>query len=235
MDNDNLKIIRAWLVHGYTALGLAAAFFAIRSLLAGNPRAVFLWQAVALFIDATDGPLARRWEVKRWTPTFNGRKLDDITDYINYTLIPVLFVYQFQLLQGTGTLVLPVVLIASAYGFCQEQAKTVDGYFTGFPSYWNILVFYLALLAPPPWLSTLALGVFAALVFLPIKYVTWHSPRVGRLTLILSLVWFASLGFLLLTFDNAPRWWALVSLLYPVYHFGVSIYASFTSNQRTAQ
>jgi phosphatidylcholine synthase len=32
---------------------------------------------------------------------------------------------------------------ASAYGFCQLDAKTGDHFFLGFPSYWNILAFYL--------------------------------------------------------------------------------------------
>ena len=42
------------------------------------------------------------------------------------------------------------MLLSSAYGFSQEAAKTSDHYFTGFPSYWNIVVFYLVVLAAPP-------------------------------------------------------------------------------------
>src|SRR6266571_3735296 len=32
-------------------------------------------------------------------------------------------------------------LVASAYGFCQKEAKTADHFFRGFPSYWNVVVF----------------------------------------------------------------------------------------------
>ncbi|MBN2004518.1 MAG: CDP-alcohol phosphatidyltransferase [Anaerolineae bacterium] len=222
--SKRFKTTRAWLVHFYTATGLIAAFAAFRAMLDGDAHAVFLWLGLATFIDATDGPLARRWEVTRWTPAFNGRKLDDIVDYINYTFIPVLLAYRFGLVAGVGTAVLPVVLMASAYGFCQETAKTDDGYFTGFPSYWNLIIFYLYLFDAAPWVSAVVLGVFAALVFVPVKYLTWKSLVLHRLTLVLSLTWCAVMAGLLVWFDAAPRWGVWFSLLYPTYHISVSFY-----------
>ena len=48
-------------------------------------------------------------------------------------------------LASGGWLLAP--LLASAYGFCRKQAKTDDGYFLGFPSYWNIVAFYCYFLA----------------------------------------------------------------------------------------
>lgn len=218
------KIILAWLVHFYTATGLIASFGAFQALMVNDARALFLWLGLALFIDATDGPLARRFDVRRWTPGFNGRKLDDIVDYINYTLIPILFVYKFGLVSGPGAAVLVAVLMISAYGFSQETAKTDDGYFTGFPNYWNLIVFYLYLLDFAPWISALVLTIFAILVFIPVKYLTWKSPVLPRLTLILSLIWFLSLGALMVWFDSAPQWAIWISLLYPIYHLGVSFY-----------
>lgn len=222
--HDKWKVARAWLVHAYTATGLVVALAAFRALLAGDAHAFFLWQGAALFIDATDGPFARRWEVTRWTPAFSGRKLDDIVDYINYTLLPVFFAYHMGMVTGVGTVVLPVVLVASAYGFCQTRAKTDDGYFTGFPSYWDLLVFYLYLLGAGPGVTAFVLSLFAVLVFVPVKYLTWKSPVLRRLTLVLSMVWSVMLAALLLWFEAAPRWLAWVSLLYPAYHMGVSFY-----------
>jgi len=220
----NLQVARAWFVHFYTALGLIAAFAAFQALIAGNARSVFLWLGAALVLDATDGPLARRWEVTRWLPTFSGRKLDDIVDYINYTLIPVLFAYQFQLLTGLTGVVLPLVLLASVYGFCQQEAKTEDGYFTGFPNYWNLVIFYLYLLGAPSAVSAAVLACFALLVFIPIKYLTWKSPVLRRLTFSLSLAWGVSLVGLLIWFQAAPLWAVWLSLLYPAYHLGASFY-----------
>jgi len=223
-----IKTARAWLVHAYTAAGLIAAFAALQALLHGDARTVFLWQGAALFIDATDGPFARRWEVTRWTPAFSGRKLDDIVDYINYTLIPILFAYQFGLVAGPGTVVLPVVLMASAYGFCQEDSKTDDGYFTGFPSYWNVVIFYLYLLGAGSWVTTSVLGVFAVLVFVPVKYLTWKSPVLPRLTLVLSMLWGVTLAVLLVWFKAAPQGLVYLSLVYPLYHLGMSFYFYFS-------
>ncbi len=219
-----LQVARAWFVHFYTALGLIAAFAAFQALIAGNARSVFLWLGAALVLDATDGPLARRWQVTRWLPTFSGRKLDDIVDYINYTLIPVLFAYQFQLLTGLSGVVLPLVLLASVYGFCQQEAKTEDGYFTGFPNYWNLVIFYLYLLGAPSAVSAAVLACFALLVFIPIKYLTWKSPVLRRMTFSLSMAWGVSLVGLLIWFQAAPLWAVWLSLLYPAYHLGASFY-----------
>lgn len=227
--SDRSKVLRAWLLHFYTSLGLVAALGAIIALLDGRAQAVFLWQGLALFIDASDGPLARRWEVRRWTPTFNGAKLDDIVDYVNYTLIPMIFAYQFGIVAGPWVAALPLVLISSAYGFSQEAAKTDDGFFTGFPSYWNLTVFYLYLLGSAPWVSALLLSVLAVLVFVPVKYLTWRSAVLPRLTFALSMIWFLSLGGLLLFFDNLQPWMIWVSLLYPAYHLGVSFYISIAA------
>lgn len=225
-------VLRAWAVHIYTSLGLLAAFLALRALFAGNAQHVFIWLGVALFIDATDGPFARRWQVQRWTPDFNGRKLDDITDYINYTFIPMLFAYRFGMVAGAGVPVLGLVLVASAYGFCQEVAKTDDGYFTGFPSYWNIAIFYLYLLGAHPTLTALALATLAILVWVPIKYVTWKIKPLRRLTLGLSFLWSLSLLALLITFDAAPALLLWASLLFPVYYFGLTLYLHFTGESR---
>ena len=42
------------------------------------------------------------------------------------------------------------MLLSSAVGFARRDAKTADHFFTGFPSYWNIVVVYLLALHTPP-------------------------------------------------------------------------------------
>lgn len=227
-------VLRAWAVHIYTSLGLLTAFLALRALFAGSAQGVFIWLGVALFIDATDGLFARRWQVHRWTPDFNGRKLDDITDYINYTFIPVLFAYRFGMVTGAGIPVLGLVLIASAYGFCQEAAKTDDGYFTGFPSYWNIAIFYLYLLRVHPAVTAAALAALAIMVWVPVKYVTWKNKPLRRLTLGLSFLWGLSLLALIITFEQAPSPLLWGSLLFPVYYFGLTFYLYSSGKSRGA-
>jgi phosphatidylcholine synthase len=231
--SHRLKTARAWIVHAYTATGLIAAFAALRALLDGDAHTVFLWQGLALFIDATDGPFARRWQVSLWTPSFSGRKLDDIVDYINYTLVPILFAYHFGLVTGMGTAVLPIVLMASAYGFCQEESKTDDGYFTGFPSYWNVAIFYLYLLGAGPRVTALVLGVLGVLVFVPVKYLTWKSPVLQRVTFVLGMIWSVILTGLVIWFEAVPQWIVWFSLLYPAYYLGVSFYLYISHAKHT--
>ena len=72
---------------------------------------------------------------------------------------------------------LPV--LASAYGFAQTEAKTEDGYFLGFPSYWNVVALYAFLLdvsaaATSAWLIALSIAVFV-----PLKYLYPSQMRRG--------------------------------------------------------
>ncbi len=234
--NRDVRVWRAWAVHAYTSLGLVAGFLALRAmLLQMDAQLTFVWLGVALFIDATDGPFARRWEVTRWTPNFSGRKLDDIVDYLNYTFLSVFAAYRFGLAPSWGMPVLWAVLIASAYGFCEESAKTDDGYFTGFPSYWDVIVFYLYLLDGPGWANALILAIFAVLVFVRVKYVTWKTKILHNVTFVLSMAWCASLLALIVLFEQAPLWLVWLSLLFPAYHFGLSFYLHLTGRSSQAE
>src|SRR5207249_737286 len=106
----------------------------------------FVLMLVATLIDATDGTLARRVRIKEVLPGFDGRKLDDLVDFLTYTTLPLLLIWRAQLLPAGQDAWLLCPLLASAYGFCQVAAKTADGYFLGFPSLWNVVAFYLYVL-----------------------------------------------------------------------------------------
>src|SRR5947207_1644234 len=129
----NTKVL-AWGVHLYTAWGLLAAA-GIAILLAGqHPDAdAFRWAFVlmqaATLVDSTDGMLARRIRVKEVVPGFDGRRLDDLIDFLDYTCLPLLLIWRADLLPGGQAWWLFVPLLASAYGFCQVTVKTADGYF----------------------------------------------------------------------------------------------------------
>ena len=94
-----------------------------------------------------------RLRVKERLPGYDGARLDDIVDYLTYVFVPVLLLWKAGLLPpGWEMEVGTVVLLASAYGFGQTDAKvvTTDHFFTGFPSYWNIVALYLYVLRLPP-------------------------------------------------------------------------------------
>ena len=130
-------------------------------------------------------------------------------------------------------MVLLLPLLASAYGFCQVSARTEDGYFLGFPSYWNLVAFYLYVLQPPPWLALGLILFFALMTFVPARYLyPTHPGRFNRLTNMLGAVWGVLLVWILARLpaelvegryaDETTRQLALASLAFPAYYLGLS-------------
>jgi phosphatidylcholine synthase len=221
--------ILAWCVHLYTALGLVMAagmaFFIVR----GDSEA-FRWvvalMIAATFIDATDGTLARRWRVKEVLPNFDGRMLDDIIDFQTYTSLPLLFIWRAGILPEPLSWWLLLPLLASAYGFSQAGAKTQDHFFTGFPSYWNVVAVYLYWLQLPTWLALSLIVLLALLTFVPSLYLyTSYRGRFSRLTNSLLLGWLVLLILIVGQVFTDPKLLKLlmwVSLAFPIYYFVLS-------------
>jgi phosphatidylcholine synthase len=223
-----MATIRAYAVHFYTALGLVAALLAVIAVAEGRARDVFIFLGIALWIDSTDGMLARGWEVLVWTPRFDGRKLDDITDYLTYTFVPVFFAWRFGLVPPGWLFVLAVVLLASAYGFCQKAAKTDDGYFTGFPSYWNIAVFYMYVLNGYPVVNSLILLLLSVMVLIPIKYLyPSRTPVLRRVNIAMTVLWFVAYCLIVANLDRPDPELVYLSLIYPAYYAVLSFYLHF--------
>ena len=119
-----------------------------------------------------------------------------------------------------------VVLLSSAYGFGSTDAKTSDHFFTGFPSYWNIVALYLYVARAAARVNAMILLVLSALVFVRIGYVypsrtpvlrTCDGGRWRRRGARCSLVDHPGAA-------GAPhrsRW--LVSLAFPVYYIVLSL------------
>ena len=218
-----LRKILAWGVHLYTASGLvAAAGIAVLLVRGGDEafRQAFALMALATAIDSTDGWLARKAEVKKYAPGFDGRRLDDLIDFNTYTTLPLLLLWRAEVLPPGQSWWLMLPLLASAYGFCQTQAKTADNYFLGFPSYWNIVAFYLYVLGLPGWFSLALIVVLALLTFVPSLYLyTSHGGRFSTLTNVFGTLWALAGIVLLWQWHDAPKWLVWASLSFPVYYF----------------
>lgn len=227
MSAMKTRAVAAWGVHFYTALGAVLGFLALEATARGRFGLAFLWMAVAVFIDATDGSLARRIQVKQVLPRFDGARLDDIVDYLNYVFVPIVLAYSAGVVPTgrLGQLICAAPLLASGYGFCQTDAKTEDHFFKGFPSYWNIVVFYLYVLATPTWFNVLTLLGFSVLVFVPIGYLYPSRNRAWqRTTYVLGSLWGVCVFVLLLQFPKPPPLLAWLSLYFPVYYLIVSLF-----------
>ncbi|HEY9077243.1 MAG TPA: CDP-alcohol phosphatidyltransferase family protein [Anaerolineaceae bacterium] len=234
MQSSNLTFlkIRAWFVHFYTSLGLVVGLLAIIQIMLGDVKWAFLLLGLAVFIDATDGTLARAWKVKIYAASFDGRKLDDITDYLNYAFIPVIFIYKFQLVPTQMIWVLGVVLITAVYGFCQNVAKTDDGYFTGFPNFWNFIAFYMYLLKLSPVINGIILLIFSLLIFVPVKYLSFSTKPFKKHLFIISGVYSILLLWITLKLEQPDMTLVYLSLLFPIGYAMVSIYMTMLSTTK---
>ena len=226
-------LIIAWLVHLYTALGAALAFFALLFIEQAKFQEAFWLMALAVLIDASDGTLARLVRVKEQIPWFDGDRLEDIVDYLNYVLVPSLFLIRAELLPPEDAFWLAAVpLVASAYGFCQKEAKTPDHFFLGFPSYWNIVVIYLYVMQTPRWINAFLILILSALVFVPLKYLyPSRSPILRGLTNTLGAIW-GTLVFLMIYQLPEPSFYmVLASLLFPAYYLILSFWIAARKNR----
>lgn len=229
--------IKAWMVHLYTASGALLGLLAIDAVYHQAYGAAFAWMTLATWIDSTDGAMARHFRVKEVVPQFDGARLDDIVDYLNYVLVPVLLTFVAGLIpSGTaGICIAAFPLLASAYGFCQVAAKTPDHFFTGFPSYWNIVVLYLFVLGLPIWLNVTIILLLSVMVFVPIRYLyPSRSPIARSLTYVLGGIWGVMVVVLLAQFPTPSSRVAMVSLFFPAYYMLLSFYLHFTQPHSAA-
>jgi phosphatidylcholine synthase len=212
--------IGAWAVHAYTASGAVFAFLATQALFAGDLRATFLWLFAAVLVDSTDGVFARWADVGRRLPHFSGSKLDDIVDYLTFVFVPSLIVWRADLVPDASAVpIAAAILLSSAYGFVSEDAKTSDQFFTGFPSYWNIVVLYLAVLGLAELYNLAILALCAALVFVRVGYIYPTRTAAWRtVTLALGAVWSLLMLVIIIRLPDPPRVLAWVSLFFPAYY-----------------
>ena len=222
--------ILAWIAHLYTATGIVIAFFATVLTFGHAYRAVFVLLVVATAIDATDGVLTRVARVKERLPKVDGALMDNLIDYITYAFIPAAIVWQANL-AAAPYVVCPAMLVSSLYGFSHQDAKVERGdeyYFTGFPSYWNIVVAYLYMLGLRPGISAMVLLVLAVLVFVPIRYL--YPSRMKTLqvpTLVLGTMWSLLFAWMIWRLPATDGPWVMLSLIFPVYYVALSLWLQF--------
>jgi phosphatidylcholine synthase len=217
--------VLAWLVHVYTALGAITAFLATLAVIRGRYQEAFVWLAAATIVDATDGVLARLASVKEALPGFDGARLDDIVDYLTFVFVPVLLLHQSGALPGSwGLAIASGVLLSSAYGFGSLDAKTDDHFFTGFPSYWNIVALYLFAFQLNPIVNAGILGALCILVFVRIGYIyPSRTPALRGLTNVLAGVWAMMVLAIIFMLPEVPRPLLVASLFFPVYYTILSV------------
>ncbi|WP_343082263.1 CDP-alcohol phosphatidyltransferase family protein [Ostreiculturibacter nitratireducens] len=205
---------KALFVHLLTASGAVFAMLAMLAAVEERWSLMFLWLLVALIVDGMDGPLARRYHVKKNWPTYDGDLLDLIIDYLTYVFIPAYALFKSGLLPGwTGWFAIIVITYGSVIYFADTRMKTKDYSFAGFPACWNMVVLVLFGLKPNFWVMLAVVTLLAAAMFTNLKFI--HPVRTGRwhqLNLATAFAWTGFAGWAVYVDFDAQSWahWGLL-------------------------
>jgi phosphatidylcholine synthase len=225
-----MERLAGWAVHAYTAVGAVLALLMVHFSYQGEVQTVLWLFLAAMVVDGTDGMVARRLRVKERVPELDGALLDNIVDYLTYVLAPMVLLWANGYLPDGvwGGVVASLPIVASCYQFCRVDAKTDDHFFLGFPSYWNVVAFYVVVLELDVTVTTVLLILLAILVFVPIKYVYpsrtetfWWANMAG------ATAWLAVFGVMTALWPDVPLWLTLLSIAYLAYYLGESLWLTF--------
>jgi phosphatidylcholine synthase len=208
--------LRAWSVHGLTALGPVLGFLALQEIRERDWRAALLWLGAALVIDSFDGSLARRFRIREVLPDFDGKMVDWVSDFLNFVFIPAVLLFEAGLVpEDLRFACVLLVLFSAAFHFGNRKAVTEDSHFRGFPAFWNLVVYYLLILRLPlVWNAALVL-LFFVLHFVPVKFV--YPTRTGRFrfqVVGLTVLWLIDTLMVVAAFPAVPPWLVWLSLLF---------------------
>ena len=201
-------------VHLLTSTGAVFAMLAMLAAAEGRWDLMWFWLLVAFVVDGVDGPLARRFEVRRHAPQINGALLDLTIDYLTYVFIPAFALFSSGLLPGwTGWFSIIAITFASVVYFVQDGMKTRDASFKGFPGCWNMVVIVIFATEPNFWLILGMVAFFSVAMFLPLKFI--HPVRTARwkiVSLPIAFAWIVFAGWAAWIDFAAGSWahWGLV-------------------------
>lgn len=224
-----------WCIHAFTASGACVGLLALFAIYQHQFLLALWWMGAAIFIDAIDGMFARMIKIKQVVPEIDGALLDNIVDFFNYTIVPCFFLLVTDLLPEYWRFVsVMAITFSSAYQFTQVDAKTTDHFFKGFPSYWNIAVFYLFFWQMN---STTNMGILlflAILSFVPIKYV--YPSRLDYLTnnqflrfamILGTVLWGLATAGLLWLYPQSNHFLVAISVGYTLLYLAISLYRTW--------
>jgi phosphatidylcholine synthase len=224
-----------WAIHAFTASGACVGLLSLLAIYQHNLLLALWLMCATILIDAVDGMFARAVRIREAVPQIDGALLDNIVDFFNYTLVPCFFLMVTNLLPEHARLIcVMAITFASAYQFTQFDAKTTDHFFKGFPSYWNIALFYLFFWQLSSITNMIILMTLVVLSFVPIKYV--YPSRLDYLTnnkylrmsmVLITVVWGAATSGLLWLYPLSNYFLVLISVGYCLLYMGISLYRTW--------
>jgi phosphatidylcholine synthase len=201
----------AFSVHLLTTSGALWAFLALIAAAEHRFVMMFWWLGVALFVDGIDGPLARKFEVKKRLPHWSGELLDCIIDYVTYVLIPAFALYKSDLIaEPYGFIAAAIIILSATIYYADMRMKTTNNSFRGFPVCWNMAVFSLFVISPSSLIAFAIVVLCTICTFIPVYFV--HPVRVVKwrlFTLGIFALW-SFFGIMALFQGLTPDYWVIV-------------------------
>ncbi len=233
-------IRRGWLVHSATALGAVCGMLGIIAISDHDPKAALLWLIVAQVLDGLDGPVARAWNVQTSVPRIDGYILDLVIDFVTCAVVPIVFMYEFNMLPDHSALAMGAFLLfSSALWFSRTDMMTADHWFNGFPSVWNLAIptMFLVQGAHPTelnlWINLVVLLTLALSQLTNLKFVHPIQVRKFRpMTLSFFIAWLAAMLWLTILLPGDVNVAARAVLIIPaLYQLGLMIWRTFIAAQ----
>ena len=134
-----------------------------------------------------------------------------------------------------GAMVAALPLVASCFQFCRTDAKTDDHFFMGFPSYWNIVAFYVVVFDLGEVATTAVLLALTVLIFVPIKYV--YPSRTETLwytNMALATAFLVLFGAITSQLPDVPIVLTGLSLAYLAYYVAISLWLTLRTGNSVA-
>lgn len=204
----------AFAVHLLTASGAALALLALIAASQAQWTLMFVWLGIALIVDAIDGPMARRFDVVATLPRWSGDVLDLVVDYLTYVFIPAYALAMSGLLPAGLAIPLGVVIaVTGAIYFADREMKFADNFFRGFPTLWNVVLFYLFLLKLPPASAALIIILCSVWTFLPSKFVHPLRVRHWRTVTLAAVGMWTALAIASVAYRLDPPQWIQIGLI----------------------
>lgn len=159
-----------FLVHLWTLAGLGFAVLAAQRLFAGDLDGAARWLLLVLFVDHTDGTMARALDLRRRIPAVSGETLDLITDVIGLTLVPMLFCWRAGVwLPGWGAALTVAAAMTCSLKYAMKARILEEGVSRGAPpAFFSVLLFWI--LGLPPLWATLYTVALILLCWAPVRY-----------------------------------------------------------------
>lgn len=232
-----MQYLSAWAVHAFTASGTFVGILTLVKIYQHQYLHALWLMGITVVIDAVDGSLARLVHVKKVLPGIDGALLDNIIDYLNYVITPCFFllVRPDMLPSFYAIWIVVAITLTSSYQFCQDDAKTPDHFFKGFPCYWNFAVFYMFIFNTSMTTNALILTALCILIFVPIKYVypsrldyLTESKKLKILMHSCSVLYGVSSVLTLWYYPQNEPVWLGISLGYVVMYLVLSIYRTYS-------